>query len=60
MKGNRTNDDMIQARAEFVQEVVARGRAAERPPVGHADDVKVYEYVITITAHTDYFPFVCV
>ena len=39
-KGNRVGADMVQARANFVKEVVARGRAVERPPVTHANGAK--------------------
>ena len=60
-KGNRVGADMVKARANFVQEVVVRGRAVERPPViHHTDGTRVCLLIFVTTTYMDCFPSVCV
>ena len=49
-------------RAKFVQEVVVRGRAVERPPAGYPYERRegIRACVCVVVANIDRFPSVCV
>ena len=59
-KGKRVGEDMVQTRANFVKQVVARARTVERPPVIHVNGARVCVCVCVTATHIDRFPSVCV